>query len=170
MFDESNDLVPRSYFLEPGHIVVITQPAIISTVLGSCVAVCICDSRRMVGGMNHFQLPRARDPKKATARYGDAATLALIRMMIKEGSETRHLEAQVFGGACNREVCSKDVGRENVMVAKKVLAARQVRVVSEDVGGEKGRKLVFNTDTNEIAVVKVESLRRGDWYPYCDGR
>jgi chemotaxis protein CheD len=41
-----------------------------------------------------------------------------------------------------------------------------IRVVSEDTGGEKGRKIVFNTGTNEVAVLKVDRLRKGDWYPY----
>jgi chemotaxis protein CheD len=34
------------------------------------------------------------------------------------------------------------------------------------VGGEKGRKIIFNTTTNEIAVVKVDKVREEDGYPY----
>jgi len=36
-------------------------------VLGSCVAVCLWDKRRGVGGMNHFVLPIARLGKEALA-------------------------------------------------------------------------------------------------------
>ena len=52
------------------------------------------------------------------------------------------------------------------MISRKILAKQGIPVVSEDVGGRKGRKIVFNTQTNEIAVLKVGHLRKADWYPY----
>jgi chemotaxis protein CheD len=170
MENESNSLTPANYFLEPGFIFLAAKPTIISTVLGSCVAVCIYDRKRKVGGMNHFQLPFIDDKGKTTSLYGNVATLALIRMMLYELSKTKHLEAQLFGGAYNPKVSPKDFGHENVMAARKVLASKKIRVVSEDVGGNKGRKIVFNTSTNEIGVFKVDKLRMGDWYPYEDDR
>jgi len=86
--------------------------------------------------------------------------------MIEAGSKKRHLEAQILGGAYDPERCSRDVGAENVRVARRVLMREGIRVVSEDTGGQKGRKIVFNTGTNEVAVLKVGRLRKGDWYPY----
>jgi chemotaxis protein CheD len=166
---ETQTPVPTNYLLEPGYIFVAAKKGVISSVLGSCVSVCLYDRKRKTGGMNHFQLPYVREKHLATARYGNVATLTLVRMMINEGSKRKNLEAQVFGGSHNPEVSAKNVGKENVRVAKKILAREQVRIVSEDVGGEIGRKVVFNTDTNEIAVLKVDKLREGDWYPY-EGR
>jgi len=119
-----------------------------------------------MGGMNHFLVPLAQKGKNSTPRFGNVATLALIRLMIQAGSQKKHLEAQIFGGAYDPERCSKDVGTENVRVARRVLMREGIRLVSEDAGGEKGRKIVFNTGTNEVAVLKVERLRKGDWYPY----
>jgi chemotaxis protein CheD len=43
-------------------------------------------------------------------------------------------------------------------------------IVSKDVGGQKGRKVIINTDMNQTVVVKVDKLRVGDWYPYANGR
>ncbi len=170
MENESNSLTPANYFLEPGFILVTTEPTVISTVLGSCVAVCIYDRKRKVGGMNHFQLPFIDDKDKTTACYGNVATQVLIRMMLDGRSKIKHLEAQIYGGAYDPKVSPKDFGHENVMAARKVLARKKIRVVSEDVGGQKGRKIVFNTSTNEIGVFKVNKLRRRDWYPYEDDR
>ena len=170
MVNESHSLVPTNYLLEPGYIFVATKPTVISAVLGSSVAVSIYDRKRMVGGMNHFRVPYVHDKRRATASHGDVATLTLIHMIINEGSRTKHLEAQVFGGAYNREVSSRDIGRENIMVARRVLAKQRIRIISEDVGGEKGRKVVFNTYSSETAVLKVERLRSADWYPYENGR
>ena len=170
MLNESNSPVPINYFLAPGYVFVPTKPTVISAVLGSCVAVSIYDKERMVGGMGHFQVPQIQDKHRATARYGNVATFALIRMMIDDGSKVKNLEAQVFGGAYDRNVCSRNIGRENVIVARRILAKHRIRIISEDVGGEKGRKVVFHTHTNEIAVLKVDKLRRSDWYPYEDDR
>ena len=86
------------------------------------------------------------------------------------GSKKRHMEAQILGGAYAPERCSRDLGAENVRVARRVLMREGIRVVSEDTGGQKGRKIVFNTGTNEVAVLKVGRLRKGDWYPYGGDR
>ena len=162
----SDSPVPINYLLEPGYIYLATKPAIISGVLGSCVSVCIYDRKRKIGGMNHFQLPFVREKHMATAIYGNAATVMLVRMMLSEGSKIRHLEAQILGGAHHPEICPKNIGRENIMVARRVLARKRISVISEDVDGERGRKIVFNSENNEVAVIKVERLRKGDWYPY----
>lgn len=166
MTENTKSPVPVNYFLEPGYIFLTTKDAVISTVLGSSVSVCIYDRKRKVGGMNHFQFPFAGERRKATARYGNVATITLIRMMVGDGSKIKYLEAQILGGAYNPDVSSINIGKENVMVARKMLAKGRINVVSEDVGGEKGRKIVFNTDTNDVAVIKVDKLREGDWYPY----
>jgi chemotaxis protein CheD len=167
---ESNSPVSVNYFLEPGYIYVSPKPVVISTVLGSCIAVCLFDRKRNVGGMNHFQFPGTRDQDRATARYGNVALPLLIRMVLDGGSKKKHLEAQIFGGAHNREISPKDIGRGNITIARKILAREGIRIVSEDVGGEKGRKIVFDTQANEIAVLKVDKLRKGDWYPYKEVR
>jgi len=167
---ESDSPAPTNYLLEPGYIFVARKPVAISEVLGSCVSVCIYDRKRKVGGMNHFQYPYIREKDRATAIYGNAATLMLIRMMLDDGSKIRHLEAQILGGAYNADISPEDIGRKNIIIARKILAKKHVSVVSEDVGGEKGRKIVFNTGTNEVAVLKVDKIRAGDWYPYESNR
>jgi len=170
MFENSDVPAPANYFLKPGYIYLPAEPTVVSTVLGSCVSVILWDRKRKVGGINHFQLPACGDADKPTARFGDASTLMLIRMMVQDGSQKRHLEAQIFGGAFNREISSKNVGRENIRTARRVLARQGIQVVSEDVGGERGRKIIYDAVLNEVAVLKVERLRKGDWHPYRDGR
>lgn len=154
------------YFLQPGYIFVPDQSISISTVIGSGVSVCIYDKKNRIGGMNHFQLPYMAAKGKTTALYGNVATIALIKMMLAHESQRKHLEAQIFGGAYNPRKNDKDIGRENIEIAQKILLKSKISIISRDVGGEKGRKVVFNTDTNEIAVLKVDSLRDDDWYPY----
>ncbi len=168
--EKSDKPVLTNYFIEPGYIFVAAKPAVISGVLGSCVAVCIYDRKRKVGGMNHYKYPVTTDPNHATALYGNVATLTLLKMMINDGSRNRHLEAQIIGGAYNPEISPENIGAENVRIAKKILIRQRIRVFSEDVGGNRGRKVIFKTDENQIAVMKVDRLRSSDWYPYEETR
>ncbi|MCF8061976.1 MAG: chemotaxis protein CheD, partial [Deltaproteobacteria bacterium] len=140
------------------------------TVLGSCVSVILWDRKRKAGGINHFQLPTCKPADKPTARFGDVSTATLIRMMVEDGSRKKHLEAQIFGGAYNSSVSSRNVGGENIRTARRVLSRYGIRIVSEDVGGERGRKVIYDAVLNEVAVLKVEQLRKGDWHPYLDDR
>jgi chemotaxis protein CheD len=170
MNDSSSALTPADYFLEPGFVVMPSSPTVISAVLGSGVSICLYDRKRKVGGMNSFQLPLIRERGKTTTRYGNVAVWTLIRMMVEDGSKIKHLEAQIVGGAHNPELSHQNMGQENIRVARRILAREKIAVASEDVGGSKGRKIVYSTHTNEIAVLKVEKLRKSDWYPYEDDR
>ncbi len=169
MPEKTHNIVAPDYFLEPGYILVSAQPVVISTVLGSSVAVSMADRKRKISGMNHFQFPIIRKKEQATARYGNVAIPHLIRMMLAEGTDIDHLEAQIFGGAYEEAISPKDIGCQNIELARTILDGEGIRVVSEDVGGVKGRKIVFNLATNEIAVLKVNHIRKGDWYPYAGG-
>ena len=160
-----------NYLLQPGYIYVPEKALSISTVIGSGVAVCIFNKKARIGGMNHFQLPFMSTNGKTTAIYGNIATITLIKMMLSFKPETRatrvgHLEAQIFGGAYNPDHSDKDVGKQNIEIARKILNQNKIDILSEDTGGKKGRKVVFNISTNEAAVLKVDNLRDADWYPY----
>ncbi len=167
---DQNGQIVDNYFLEPGYILTTSKPTVISTVLGTSVSVCIYDRKRKVGGMNHFQLPYVSRKHQATARYGNVAAITLIRMMVRGGSKIKNLEAQILGGAHSREDSGENIGRKNISIARRVLARERIPVVSEDIGGEKGRKIVFDTGTNETVVMKVKKLRAGDWFPYKNNR
>lgn len=170
MTDTAQDLIQANYLIKPGFIFVTKTPTLISAVLGSCVAVTLFDRKRGFGGMNHFQYPKTAKPGQATARYGNVATYALVQAMLQYGSEPRHLEAQILGGAHHPEISPEDIGAENITVAGRVLQKLRIHSVSHDVGGKQGRKIVFNTATNEMVVLKMERLRKGDWYPYENDR
>ncbi len=170
MDKKDNIPIRLDYLLKPGFIYLADKPVSISTVIGSSVSVCLFDKKQKIGGMNHFQFPETADREKSTAIYGNVATLALIRMMLSNGAKNSHIEAQIFGGAYNPDVSNMNVGINNIRTARRILNSRQISIVSEDVGGQLGRKIIFNTSTSEIAVLKVKNLRRSDWYPYESDR
>lgn len=133
-------------YLHPGQLLASAEPLTISTVLGSCVAVCLWDPQARVGGMNHFLLP-AGDPAESSTRYAEPAIDELLARLRALGSRNGGLNARLFGGACVLEAFRRregQLGTRNVEVARARLLARGVPIVAEDVGGDRGRRLVFS--------------------------
>jgi chemotaxis protein CheD len=154
------------YHLAPGGIYTCGTQAMISAVLGTCVAVCLHDRRLRIGGMNHFLFPKSGFFGSASSEYGDVAIPQLINKLTRMGSRIEDLEAQIVGGAAIPGSRTEATGGKNVKMARKILSKKGIPVVSEDVGGLKGRRLIFHTGTNETMVMKTHRIRRGDYYPY----
>lgn len=139
-----------------GDIVVSQAPVRMSTVLGSCVSVCVYDPARRFGGMNHYLVPRGG----RTAIHGDWATANLIEQMQSLGSSLRDLQAKIFGGGSPLRL-SHDalaVGAENVAVARQVLDTHGVPLVAERLGVGSGLRLFYE---NWTGVVWVRSHAKG---------
>jgi chemotaxis protein CheD len=153
----------ENYYLEPGFIYFSKKPVMVKTVLGSCVSVCVWDPHLKYGGMNHYLYPVVEDASKAIPRFGNVATLALIRMMLEAGCQPQDLQAQIFGGGYMQDG-DRETGPQNVEVARRMLKRHSIEIVSEDVGGGLGRKIVFDTGTGQVAVLKVQQIRQSDWH------
>lgn len=142
----------KRIFLSPGDVACAAEPTLITTVLGSCVAVTLWDSERHVGGVNHFVLPPGPMPR-SSARYGDVAMVELLLGMERLGTSRRSLRAKVFGGASVLTASDEDsVGAANVRFALDVLERRRIAVAARRVGGQRGRLLIFNTATGDAFV------------------
>lgn len=132
-------------------------PHVVTTILGSCVSVCVWDGRLAIGGINHFMLPHwSAASADAGLRYGNVATLKLIRMLESLGAQTRTMTAKIFGGACVvAELKGREgnLGERNIAIARTILAAEGIPIVASDVGGSRGRKLVFHS-ADGVAWVK----------------
>ena len=151
------------YYLEPGYIYFSKRATTVRSVLGSCVAVCLWDKTQKFGGMNHFVRPKTDDAQKATPHYGNVATAALVRIMEDSGSRRSDLTAQILGGGVPEGGKRPAVGDENVRVARELLNRKGIKIISEDTGGNMGRKIAFNTGTGELAVLKTSRIRETDW-------
>jgi chemotaxis protein CheD len=157
------------YFLLPGYIFMSPEPYLISTVVGSSVAVALWDADSKLGGMLSFLYPFRESSAESTAIYGNVAITYMVRMFREEGAKKKNLRSQIFGGA-ESDCCEADqIAHENVKMARSVLKKHGIKVISEDVGGRLGRKIVYNTFQNEALIYKVNTLRNSDWYPY-DGQ
>lgn len=111
-----------------------------STVLGSCVAACLYDPVRGVGGMNHFLL--ADGDGEEAMRYGAYAMEVLINDLLKLGASREQLQAKLFGGAKMMERLN-DIGGENARFARQFLATEGIPIVGESLGGRRARRVEF---------------------------
>lgn len=135
-------------YLLPGQLHVASDPTAVTTVLGSCVAVCLCDRAARVGGMNHYLLPTHVE-RERSPRFGSVAIEELVSGVLARGARKSRLEAKVFGGASVTgapQPGRRLLGDENVRLALRLLESLAIPVVGGDVGGTRGRKLVFHTD------------------------
>jgi len=144
----------QKVYLHPGHLYVSEKPVDITTVVGSCVSVCLWDRATKVAGMNHFVLPTVMGGV-ASPKHGEFAMHALVERLLKMGASPRTLRARLFGGSCVIEAfrgAGTDLGSKNVAVAKRVLAGHRIPILQEDVGGSSGRKLIFHTEDGSVEV------------------
>lgn len=146
-----------SYFLHPGHLFASKRPCRVTTILGSCVAVCLYDAERRVGGINHFILPVSAETLTFDyLRFGNQAIPALIRAVVKQGGKHGSLAAKMFGGAALMKSASgRSIGADNVDAALDALGRHGIPLVAEDVGGATGRKLVFDTGDGSAFVKRL---------------
>jgi chemotaxis protein CheD len=144
-------------YLQPGQLFVAKTPTTITTILGSCVAVCLWDAERRVGGLNHFMLPMVAGSAAASPRFGNVAMNELFAKMRDAGARLPFLRARVIGGACMFEAMrsSAHLGRKNADFALDALSKRGIEVVQVEVGGNRGRKLIFNTDEGSACLTSI---------------
>jgi chemotaxis protein CheD len=142
-FERTDAKEPR-HFLYPGQVFVTANPITISTILGSCAAVCLWDIHKRAGGMNHYLLPEGPSEGLNRLRYGNVANPELLKQILALGCEIRHLQARVFGGssAFGGDPL-QSLGSRNVDLAERFLRSTGISVVERDVSGKHGRRLAF---------------------------
>lgn len=145
-----------------GGLHVSSQPIVIKTLLGSCIAVCLYDPIRRMGGMNHFMLPHGGGRgQQDAARFGVHAMDLLITALMKSGADRRRLVAKVFGGAHVLDISDSptSVPRQNVAFIHRYLEQECLPILAKDVGGSRPREIHFHTKSGQVFVRKVSSAQ-----------
>ena len=135
---------------------------VITTLVGSCVAVCLFDAGNGVGGMNHFMLPYAGDgespARSQDLRYGAYAMDSLLQGVLAGGGRAERLKAKVFGGGELIRTEQYNVAEANVKYALEYLEKRGIPVAAMDVGGCFGRKIYYRLRDHRVFVKKSRSV------------
>ena len=142
-----------------------SRPVPVCTVLGSCVAVTMHAPDLGLGGMSHAVLPHggigSGSKPGREGYFVDSSTELLYAEMLRAGADPARIEVKVFGGG--NVLCPGEgedgfrVGLKNVQAAREALYRLGLVASKMDVGGPRGRKIVFEPCTG---VVWVKKLRR----------
>lgn len=166
-----NSATPRKRILHPGDYAAEEAPAVLTTLLGSCVAVCLYDPQRPFIGMNHFLLATRRHNPDVPAlesdagRYGIHAMELLITALLAKGCARHRLRAKAFGGGNVLGHTSSDsrllptIGAVNAHFVRDFLAHDGIPLVAADMGGNFGRHIEFVSDDFSVSVRKIPSAQ-----------
>lgn len=140
----------REHSIILGDVMATQGPAVLKTLLGSCVSACVVDPETGIGGMNHFSLPGVSDDG-VNARYGAHAMELLITAVMKKGGDRSRLRAKVFGGAKVLDVVSErlNVGAKNSEFVLQYLADEGIPVDARCLGGNRGLLVRFQPHTGQ---------------------
>lgn len=161
----SRNIKPGEWAIEP------IRP--ISTLLGSCVAVCLYDSALPLAGMNHFMLPQMKKGTHADEDIllaGDACMEALLNAMLKQGAAKHRIKAKAFGGGtvidANRPN-SLSIGKRNADFTHEWLDRENIPLICSDFLGPWSRKVLLVPQNGDAyckrvtsSLINIESLRR----------
>lgn len=152
----------RAVYLKPGELLVTHDPTQVTTVLGSCVAVTMFSPRLRFAAICHAMLPEPKDDRlRATKdhperfKYLSEAIPFMAERFRMLGIVSHEVEVKVFGGGNVLGLEESDqrrklVGNVNIDIAQAILKAESLSIKAGNVGGEVGRKILFNTQTGEV--------------------
>lgn len=132
----------RIFIAQGEHAIASGPDAVISTLLGSCVAVCLWDPVAGIGGMNHFLLPDEGVTSLGMSGYGANAMELVINGLIRRKAQRSRLRAKLFGGAMMISGLS-NVGKRNAEFARSYLLRENIPCDSQSLGGTQARRVEF---------------------------
>ena len=152
----------HNFYLKPGDVLVTDTPVLVSTVLGSCVAVTMFSASRGLGAICHAMLP-ANSGREKDLRYVDTALQHIYEKLLEYGAGS-DLVIKLFGGAQLLNVGEaaadkQSVGDQNVAQAEAVLASLGLAVSARDTGGFRGRKLFFCTRSGDVYMRRMRARK-----------
>lgn len=151
-------------FLHAGEHYISREPELITTVLGSCISVVLYSSQANMCAITHSLLPSCSSDASCCTnctesyRYVDCSIIKVKQLMLENGARIGDTEAKVFGGAgiLNSTHSDNDkIGQRNTAAALDTLKSEGIRVVSQDTGGTRGRKMLLFSHTGEVLIKKL---------------
>ena len=140
------------------YAVTATDEELVTSGLGSCIAVAVYDRSNRVAGLAHAMLPDAGgNPDEA--KFVDTATAALLRGVREAGGSLDSTKAKLVGGSEMFQFSTEAIGPRNIAAAERALADTGVTVMASDVGGDYGRSVRLRGSSGELV---VRSAKHGE--------
>lgn len=151
--------MPDTLVVGIGEVACCSAPVRLATYgLGSCLCIVLYDMSRRWGAMAHTLLPEhpAGMAGEYTPKFTDVAIRIMTDELLESGCDKASLVAKLAGGAALFEGLYAEgvtgIGRRNIDAAHMALAAAGIPLISEDVGGNHGRSIIFDLESGRLAV------------------
>ncbi len=150
----------------PGEYCVSTRPTVLVTVVGTCLALCLRDTVKGIGGLSHFTLPEGSDddgdPLLGVSRHGGSAIELLIAHLVELGARRERLHAALFGGAqLLEEVGAQTIGERTAQFTLAYLARLGIPIDRQDLFETYPRKIYFFPSSGKVLVRKLRTAQSG---------
>jgi chemotaxis protein CheD len=128
---------------------------LVTHALGSCIGLMLYDPLVRVGGLLHYMLPASSlDPAKAKRKpflFADTGIPELFRTAYALGAVKSRLVVMAAGGAQMFDSNGAfNIGLENQLALRKILAAARVSIGKEEFGGTSSRTVRMEIATGKI--------------------
>jgi chemotaxis protein CheD len=156
--------------LNPGEHVITTSQVQVNTILGSCVSVTYFHPRSGTAAIFHALLPNAAEASpsllKSNWTFVDTSVKSINGLLAARGIRPGEVEVKVFGGAdtfgdTRKSGSSLAVAARNIEMAFALLDRSGYRIMAQDVGGARGRKIIFLTSTGEVLLKRLKGDPNG---------
>ena len=157
----------REIYVQPGESHLVSQPAVLRTVLGSCVGITFHVPRLGVGAICHPMMPHCPPAQwlgmsvRAGRRYVDFAIHDIASRLESLGAVRGEVQVKLFGGndvlSVNGGGTQKTIGKQNYEMALQVLAEEGFTVVASCLGGTAGVHISFETVHGEVRLRWLDS-------------
>ena len=135
--------------------------SLITVGLGSCIGITLYDKIKKNGGLLHIMLPDSTQFSNVPNpfKFADLGVPILLKQILDMGSQKRDIVAKIAGGASMFNFSDKsmimDIGNRNGIAVKKALEELKIPLLGEDTGGNKGRTVIFNTESGSVQIRTV---------------
>jgi len=131
---------------------------LVTSGLGSCVAVSVYDTDDAIGGLLHAMLPVAPSPVETPAKYVDSGLDEMLSAMYRRGASPDTVAAKVVGGSAMLDISvGEAIGDRNVEAAERALDDAGVPLVAAETGGNSGRSVSFCPASGDVTIDRVDS-------------
>lgn len=154
-------------YVQPGESHFVSRPAVLRTILGSCVGVTFLVPRLGVAALCHPMMPRCPPGQmgildvRAGRRYVDFAIRDMAGRLDRMGAARAEAVVKLFGGndvlTVADDGCRATIGQQNSDTALRVLAEEGFAIAASRLGGTTGVHITFATATGEVLLRRLDS-------------
>ncbi|PQO44666.1 chemotaxis protein CheD [Blastopirellula marina] len=145
-------VIAEQHIVGLGQIQIAKNDEVLSSILGSCIGVAIFDSSRRIAALAHVVLPNSGGRPGSPGRFADTAIPAMLQELRSKGANPQQLRAKIAGGARMFGNSQINIGERNADEVRRQLKEKNIPLIGEDVGGMKGRKVLFTPQTSKMEI------------------